>query len=66
MVQGSGMAWFESGNGLFIIGTPNIIRRQRLKKTSLMMKVYVEEMPMPRIRGTHEDEKWGARDRFCD
>ena len=67
---GGGMTWFEVGNGLFNISTPDATRRQKPETPGLMMKVYVEDVDKhfarakaegARIVTETEDGFWGGR-----
>ncbi|MHB1991154.1 VOC family protein [Metallibacterium scheffleri] len=67
---GGGMTWFEVGNSLFNIATPDEVWRQRPDTPGLMMKVYVEDVDKhfarakaegARIVSEPEDGFWGGR-----
>ena len=65
-----GMTWFEVGDSLFNIATPDTQRRQQPETPGLMMKVYVEDVDRhyahakaegARIVSEPEDGFWGGR-----
>ena len=67
---GGGMTWFEVGNSLFNIATPDITWRQRPDTPGLMMKVYVQDVDKhyacakaegATIVSEPEDGFWGGR-----
>ena len=67
---GGGMTWFEVGNSLFSIATPDETRRQKPETPGLKMKVYVEDVDKhfahakaegATIVSEPEDGFWGGR-----
>lgn len=64
------MTWFEVGNSLFSIATPDETRRQKPETPGLKMKVYVEDVDKhfahakaegATIVSEPEDGFWGGR-----
>lgn len=67
---GGGMTWFEVGNGLFNIATPDVTWRLKPDAPGFMMKVYVADLDGhfahaksegARIISEPEDGFWGGR-----
>lgn len=67
---GGGTTWFEIGNSLLNIATPDVSWRQKPETPGLMLKVYVDEVDKhfahakaegARVVSTPEDGFWGGR-----
>ena len=67
---GGGMTWFEVGDSLFNISTPDEVWRQKPETPGLMMKVYVEDVDKhyahakaegARIVSEPQNGFWGGR-----
>lgn len=68
--SGGGMTWFEVGNSLFNVSTPDKNWRRTTEAPGLMMKVYVEDVDQhfahakaqgAQILSEPEDGFWGGR-----
>lgn len=64
------MTWFEIGNSLLNIATPDVTWRQKPEAPGLMMKIYVDDVDKhfthakaegARVVSTPEDGFWGGR-----